>query len=148
MTAMMSFNWNKKKRLKDVDITITHHDELEELIMIVKELIDHCKRTMNARNKIYKIYCNSQVSLKIIHIMLSMFDQKRLQRVQTTTNKIRNHNVHLTLHWIFKHTNIKNNKMIDKIIKKTHNFFLSSSKRLHHKMTTWINFIRDLSRKI
>ena len=38
--------------------------------------------------------------------------------------------------------------MIDKITKKIHNFFLSSSKRLHHEMTAWMNFIRDLSRKI
>ena len=38
--------------------------------------------------------------------------------------------------------------MINKIIKKTHSFFLSSSKCLHHKMTTRMNFIRDLSRKI
>ena len=38
--------------------------------------------------------------------------------------------------------------MIDKITEKTHNFSLSSSKRLHHEVTTQINFIRDLSRKI
>ena len=31
---------------------------------------------------------------------------------------------------------------------KMHNFFLSSSKRLHHKMITRMNLIRDLSRKI
>ena len=84
--------------MKDVNITITHHDELEKLIMIIKKLIDYCERTTNARNKIYKIYSDNQVSLKIIHVMSSMLDQKRLQRVQTTTNKIRDRNAHLTLH--------------------------------------------------
>ena len=38
--------------------------------------------------------------------------------------------------------------MIDKITKKTHNFFLSSSKYLHHEMTARMNLICDLSRKI
>ena len=38
--------------------------------------------------------------------------------------------------------------MTDKIIKKTHNLVLFSFERLHHKMTTWINFIRVSSRKI
>ena len=33
-------------------------------------------------------------------------------------------------------------------MKKTHSFFLSSSKRLHHEMTARVNLIRDLSRKI
>ena len=38
---------------------ITHHDELKKLIMIVEKLIDHCERTTNARDKIYKIYFNN-----------------------------------------------------------------------------------------
>ena len=80
--------------------------------------------------------------------MSSMLDQKRLQRVQAMTNKIRDHDVHLTLYWIFEHADIKDNEMINKIMKKTHSFFLSSSKRLHYKMTTRMSLIRDLSRKI
>ena len=81
IAAAMSFNWNKKKRLKNVDITITHHNKFEELIIIVEKLIDHCERTTNAREKIYKIYFDNQVSLKMIHVMSLMLDQKRLQRV-------------------------------------------------------------------
>ena len=64
------------------------------------------------------------------------------------TNKIRDRDAHLTLHWISEHANIENNEMIDKIMKKAHNLFLSSSKRLHHEVTTRMNFIHDLSRKI
>ena len=59
IAATMSFNWNKRKRLSDVDIAITHHDEFKKLIMIVEKLIDHCERATNARDKVYKIYSNS-----------------------------------------------------------------------------------------
>ena len=34
----------------------------------------------------------------MIYVILLMFDQKKLQRVQTTINKIYNRNVHLTLY--------------------------------------------------
>ena len=34
----------------------------------------------------------------MIHVMLLMHDQKKLQRVQTMTNKIRDHDIYLTLH--------------------------------------------------
>ena len=84
----------------------------------------------------------------MIHVMSLMHDQKRLQRVQTATNKIRDRDIYLTLHWIFKHADIEDNKIIDKMTEKAHSFFLSSLKCLHHEMTTRINFIRDLSRKI
>ena len=141
----MNFNWNKKKRLKNVDITITHHEKFKKLIMIVEELIDYCERTTNARERIYKIYFNNQISLKMIHVMSLMLDQKKLQRVQAMTNKIRDRNVYLTLHWISEHTNIKSNEMIDKITEKIHNFSLSSSKRLYYEVTTRMSLIRDLS---
>ena len=34
----------------------------------------------------------------MIYVMSSMLNQKKLQRVQTMINKIRNRNVYLTLH--------------------------------------------------
>ena len=74
IAATINFNWNKKKRLKNVDIMITHHDKLERLIMIVEKLINRCERTTNARDKIYKIYFDNQASLKMIHVMSSMLD--------------------------------------------------------------------------
>ena len=55
-TAMMSVNWNKRKRLKDADITLMHHNELKNLIMIIKELINRCEKSVDARNNLYKIY--------------------------------------------------------------------------------------------
>ena len=53
-----------------------------------------------------------------------------------TTNKIRNHDVHLKFHSIFDYANIESNEMINKIIKKTYNFILLSFERFHYKMTT------------
>ena len=73
-TAAMNFNWNMKKRLKNVSITFTHHDELKNLIMIVEKLIKHYKKTTDARNKIYKIYFDNQALLKVIHVISLMFD--------------------------------------------------------------------------
>ena len=64
-----------------------------------------------------------------------------------TTNKIRNYDVHLKLYWIFDHTNIESNEMINKMTEKAHNFVLSSFERFHHEMTTRMNFIRVSSRK-
>ena len=78
---MMNFNKNKKKRLKDADTAFTHHDKLKNLIIIIEKLINHCERTIDAHNKIYKVYFDNQASLKIIHVMSLMFDQKKLQKI-------------------------------------------------------------------
>ena len=79
--ATMNFNWNKKKCLKNASTAFTHHDELKSLIMIVEKLINYCERTINARNRIYKVYFDNQTSLKMIHVMSSMLDQRKLQRI-------------------------------------------------------------------
>ena len=42
--------------------------------MIVKELIDYCEKMTNARDKIYRTYFNSQISLKMIYVMSLMLD--------------------------------------------------------------------------
>ena len=79
--ATMNFNWNKKRRLKNANTTLTHHNELKNLIMIVEKLINYCEKTIDARNKIYKVYFNNQASLKMIHIMSSILNQKKLQKI-------------------------------------------------------------------
>ena len=65
-----------------------------------------------------------------------------------TTNKIRNHDVHLKFHWIFDHAGIEGNEMINKMTEKIHNFALSPLECLHHEVTTRVSFIRASSRKI
>ena len=146
--ATMNFNWNKKKCLKNAEIALTHHDELKSLIMIIEKLISRCEKSIDARNKIYKIYFDSQTSLKTIYIMSSIFDQKRLQKLQITTNRIRSCNAHLKLHWIFDHANIESNEMINKVTEKAHDFALISSTHIHHEVTTRMSFIRAIPRKI
>ena len=49
--------------------------------MIVEKLINYCERMINARNKIYKVYFDNQTLLKIIYVMSSMLDQKKLQKI-------------------------------------------------------------------
>ena len=144
----MNFNWNKKRRLKSAGTTLTHHDELKNLIMIVEKLINYCEKATDARNRVYKVYFDNQTSLKMIHVMLSMLDQKRLQRIQMTTNKIRSHGAHLKFHWIFDHADIENNEMTDKMTKKIHSFVLSSFERFHHEVTARMSLIRVSSQKI
>ena len=116
--ATINFNWNKKRHLKNASTALTHHDKLKSLIIIVKKLINHCEKAINARNKVYKVYFDSQTLLKIIYVMSLMFDQRKLQRIQMMTNKIRNYDVHLKFHWTFDHADIENNKMIDKMTEK------------------------------
>ena len=66
--------------MKDADTAFTHHNELKSLIIIIEKLISYCEKTINARNKVYKVYFNSQALLKMIYVILLMFDQKRLQK--------------------------------------------------------------------
>ena len=54
--AIMSFNWNTKKRLKDVEVTLTYYKELKNLIIIVEKLIKCCEIFDNACDEIYKVY--------------------------------------------------------------------------------------------
>ena len=77
-TTTMNFNWNREKCLKGANITLAHHDKLKNLIIIVKKLVNHCEKMIDAQNKSYKIYFNNQASLKIIYVMSSMFNQKKL----------------------------------------------------------------------
>ena len=79
--ATMNFNWNKKKCLKNADIALMYHNKLKNLIIIIKKLINRCEKSINARNKIYKIYSDNQTSLKIIYIISLTLDQRKLQRI-------------------------------------------------------------------
>ena len=67
-----------KKRLKSASITLTHYDKLKNLIMIIEKLINHYKKAIDARNKVYKVYFDNQTSLKVIHVISSMLNQKKL----------------------------------------------------------------------
>ena len=49
--------------------------------MIIKELINYCEKSIDARNKVYKIYFNNQTLLKAIYIISLTLDQKKLQKI-------------------------------------------------------------------
>ena len=80
MTTIMNFNWNKEKYLSNVNIILTHYNKLKNLIIIVEKLINYCKKAIDARNKVYKVYFNNQTLLKMIYVMLLIFDKKNCKK--------------------------------------------------------------------
>ncbi len=77
----MRMNWKLNKRLKRSILIITHHDELKELVARMKHLADVVTVNQEYHEKIYKIYNDSQISLKTMKIMTSTKDQTRLRWV-------------------------------------------------------------------
>ncbi len=63
-------------------LVITHHEELKELIARAKHLADVATKNQKYHEKIYKVYNNSQTSLKTMKAMISTKNQTRLQQVQ------------------------------------------------------------------
>ena len=62
-------------------MTLTYHKKLKKLIIIVKELIRYCENQCNAYNKVYKIYLNNQILLKMTRVMFLTLKQEKLQRI-------------------------------------------------------------------
>ena len=74
-------HWECVKRLKNVEITLIHHDEMKELIMTMKRLIEKCVVENECKDKVYKVYLNNQASFKTIRSMKLNNDQTRLKRM-------------------------------------------------------------------
>ncbi len=87
MTAMR-INWELNKRLKESTLVITHHEELKELIAKMKHLTDVVTENQECHEKIYKVYSDSQTSLKTVKVMILTKDQTRLQWVQIAHESI------------------------------------------------------------
>ncbi len=87
MTAMR-INWELNKRLRKSTLVITHHEELKELIAKVKHFANIATENRKYHEKIYKVYSDSQTSLKTVKVMISTKDQTRLQRVQIAYESI------------------------------------------------------------
>ncbi len=77
----MKMNWELDKRLKRSTLIITHHDELKKLVAKMKHLADVATVNQECHKKIYKIYSDNKIFLKIVKVMTSTKDQTRLQRV-------------------------------------------------------------------
>jgi len=65
--------------LKESTLIITHHNELKELVAKAKHLADVATENQECHKKIYKVYSDSQTSLKTVKAMISTKDQTRLQ---------------------------------------------------------------------
>ncbi len=87
MTAMR-INWELNKRLRKLTLIITHHEKLKKLIAKMKHLADVATENWKCHEKIYKVYSDSQTSLKTVKVMISIKDQTRLQRVQIAHESI------------------------------------------------------------
>ena len=99
-------NWKCVKRLKNVEVALIHHDEMKELTMTMKHLVEKCVVENECKDKVYKMYSNNQTSLKTIRSMKSSNDQTRLRRIQKTCETIRSRDANLKLRWISKHKEI------------------------------------------
>ena len=85
--------------MKSVEITLIHHDEMKELTMTMKRLVEKCVAEIEdeCKDKIYKIYFDNQASLKTVRSMKSNNDQTRLKRIQKACETIRFNDVDLKL---------------------------------------------------
>ncbi len=84
----MRINWKLNKRLRELTLIITHHEELKELIMKMKHLADVAIKNRKYHEKIYKVYNDNQTSLKTVKAIISTKDQTCLQWVQIAHESI------------------------------------------------------------
>ena len=83
---------------------------MKKLTLMIKRLVEKCAIKNECKDKVYKIYSNSQTSLKTIRSMKLNNDQTRLRRIQKACETIRSRDANLKLQWISKHKEIENNK--------------------------------------
>ncbi len=65
----------KRLKLEDSILTITYYEELKSLVVKTKRFVIVTQTNANYRNKIYKIYSNNQILLKIIETIKSTINQ-------------------------------------------------------------------------
>ena len=69
--------------MRDVEKALIYHDEIKELTMTIKHLVEKCVDKNENKDKVYKMYSNNQTSLKTVRLMKSNNDQTRLRRTKT-----------------------------------------------------------------
>jgi len=84
----MRMNWELNKRLRELTLVIIHHDKLKELVAKAKHFADVVTVNQECHKKIYKVYSDSQTSLKTVKAMISTKDQTCLQWVQIVHESI------------------------------------------------------------
>lgn len=88
-------------------MALTLHGELKGLTREAEKLAKHCEASDNPHGRVYKIYSDSQASLKVIREMGSTLDQVRLRRTQKAHETMRRRGAILELHWVPGHEGIK-----------------------------------------
>jgi len=58
-TIVVNAKWTQDKRLEDVNVALTHYEELKELTIKVEQLIKLYKAKINEISKIYKMYLDN-----------------------------------------------------------------------------------------
>lgn len=54
------------KCLSDAEIALIHHDKMKELMMTVNHLTEQCAADNECRDRVYRVYSNSQTLLKTV----------------------------------------------------------------------------------
>ncbi len=124
MMIVMKTNWKLDKRLKESTLIITHHEKLKELIAKTKHLANVATENQECHKKIYKVYSDSQTSLKTVKVMISTKNQTHLQWVQIAHESIWSWEVMLKLHWVTKHAEVLKNEAMNKMINDAHDLSL------------------------
>ncbi len=120
----MKINWELNKRLRRSTAVITHHEELKELITRMKHFADVVTKNREYHEKIYKVYSDSQTSLKTVKAIILTKDQTRLQWVQIAHENIQSQEVTLKLYWVMRHAKVLENEAINKMINDAHDLSL------------------------
>ncbi len=143
----MKVNWKLNKRLRRLILIITHHEELKKLIAKAKHLTNVATANWESYEKIYKIYNNSQISLKTMKVMTSTRDQTHLWWIQTVHENICSQKITLKLHWVMRHARMFENEAANKMIDDVHKLLLLLIEHQHMKIATQLMLIQKQIRQ-
>jgi len=145
--AAVGMNWELGKRLGGPTLAITHHGELEGLVAGAEHLAGVAAADQECHGKIYKVYSDSQASLKTVEAMISTKDQTRLQRVQAAHESIRSRGATLELHWVAGHAGVLGNEAADKVADDAHDLPLPLAERQRTEVAARLALIQEQARQ-
>ena len=112
--------WEKTSKLGGAGVVLTYYSELEGLATASEELAERCTSASEPQmDLIYRVYSDSQASLKVARSMGSEWDQGRLRRILNAHEAISARGATLSLVWIPGHRGVLGNEMADKAAERT-----------------------------
>jgi len=145
--AAVGINWEIGKRLEGPILAITHHGELEGLVAGAEHLAGVAAADQECNGKIYKVYSDSQASLKTVEVMTSTKDQARLRRVQAAHEIIRSQGATLKLHWVAEHAGVSGNEAADKAADGAHELTLPLVEHQRAEVAARLALIQEQARQ-